>query len=626
MKNKSIKTNAFNPTIKELKQRIAKLEKEKQMFDGLLVTIPDKIYFKDRESRFIRVSFDMKKTIFKSDSDSYIGKTDFDYFTEEHARPAYEDEQKIINTGVPLVNLEERETFEDGSFSWVSTTKVPLRDENNKVTGIVGISRDITDKKLLEEQRQQYRNRLEVAKKETDNILTNVEEGLFLIDPKFKIASQHSLELKNILGEKRLANRNFLSVLEMKIDREVIELLKDYLNMLFDLQYSFDLIKELNPLVEIKTIIKDDIKYLTFNFKRIMDNQKVEQLIITVDDVTKEVELAKSLQEEKEESKRNLEWLLLILNVEPGMLDEFVEGYESELDSINKAIKHLNNANKEIELNTISRSIHSIKGNASLLEISFLVDVMHRIEDSMLNYKSKKKLSLVDIKAIKDHVNFVQKMYNELIKLIEQIQGINKKLGKGKRYDPQAFVKSLKRLALSMAREYNKDADFDYSEFSADLIPENHRLLVRDALVQMVRNSMRHGIETKEKREKLGKDGTGHIKISGFAQDKDYLLVLEDDGQGINNEKLAKALTVCGECSADEVAQMNQQELTESIFIPGISTVSETDKNAGRGMGMDIIKKKIEKIGGSISMMTKPGKFTKFIVTIPYEHLPINMN
>ena len=93
--------NNTNITIEKLQQRIAELEREKQMFDGLLATIPDKIYFKDRESRFIRVSFEMKKNIFKSDNDHYIGKTDFDYFTKEHARPAYEDEQKIIETGHP---------------------------------------------------------------------------------------------------------------------------------------------------------------------------------------------------------------------------------------------------------------------------------------------------------------------------------------------------------------------------------------------------------------------------------------------------------------------------------------------------------------------------------------------
>ena len=622
----SNKSNISVSRIDKLKSRIAELEREKQMFDGLLATIPDKIYFKDKKSRFIRVSSDMKKTIFKSDEDSYIGKTDFDYFTEEHARPAFEDEQEIIRTGVPLVNLEEKETFEDGSFSWVSTTKVPMYDEKNNITGIVGISRDITAQKLIEEQRKQYRKKLEIAKTETDNILTNVEEGLFLVDSTYKIASQHSSELNNILAENRLANRNFLKVLEKKIEPEIISLVKDYLNMLFDLQYTFDLIKELNPLVEIKTIIKDDIKYLTFNFKRIINKHNVDQLIVTVDDVTKEIELAQSLQEEKEESKRNLEWLLLILNVEPHMLDEFVSGYEYELGAIKNASNNLNNANKTVELNTISRSVHSIKGNASLLEISFLVDVMHRIEDSILTYKNKNKLSLVDIKAVKDHAIFVQKMYDELIKLIKQIKGINKKLSHGKRYDPQAFVKSLKRLAVSMAKEYDKEAEFDYSEFSADLIPENHRLLVRDALVQMVRNAMRHGIETRETREKLGKESVGHIKISGFSQDKDYLLVLEDDGQGIDNQKVARALTHHGKYSEAEVAQMNQKQLTEAIFIPGVSTAYDTDKNAGRGMGMDIIKRKIEKIGGSISMNTKPGRFTKFIVTIPYEHNVIHNN
>ena len=81
-------------------------------------------------------------------------------------------------------------------------------------------------------------------------------------------------------------------------------MLKDYLNMLFDLQYAFDLIAELNPLIEIKSVINDDIKFLTFKFKRILNNHRVEQLIVTVDDVTKEIELAKSLQEEKEERLR----------------------------------------------------------------------------------------------------------------------------------------------------------------------------------------------------------------------------------------------------------------------------------------------------------------------------------
>jgi PAS domain S-box-containing protein len=75
------------------------------------------------------------------------GKTDFDVFSEEHARQAFEDEQRIMSTGQPLIGLVEKETWPDGHVSWASTTKVPLRDAHGTITGLVGISRDITASK-----------------------------------------------------------------------------------------------------------------------------------------------------------------------------------------------------------------------------------------------------------------------------------------------------------------------------------------------------------------------------------------------------------------------------------------------------------------------------------------------
>ena len=80
-----------------------------------------------------------------------MGKSDFDFFTEEHARPAYEAEQEIIRTGQPLLNLEEKETWPDRPDTWVATTKLPLRDHTGAIIGTFGVSRDITDRKQAEE-------------------------------------------------------------------------------------------------------------------------------------------------------------------------------------------------------------------------------------------------------------------------------------------------------------------------------------------------------------------------------------------------------------------------------------------------------------------------------------------
>jgi PAS domain S-box-containing protein len=123
---------------------------ERYLFTSLLDNIPDIIYFKDIKSRFIKTNIASAKKFGLSDPDDVNGKTDFDFFDKAHAQPAFEDEQKIIETGKPIMNMEEKEVWPDARISWVSTTKMPLRDEKGNIIGTFGITSDITDRKLAE--------------------------------------------------------------------------------------------------------------------------------------------------------------------------------------------------------------------------------------------------------------------------------------------------------------------------------------------------------------------------------------------------------------------------------------------------------------------------------------------
>jgi PAS domain S-box-containing protein len=124
---------------------------QRYLLDALMDSVPDHIYFKDPASRFTRINRALAVRFRIQDPHEAIGKTDFDYFTPEHAQPAFQDEQEVMRTGLPLRAKVEKETWADGPESWALTTKMPLRDPNGTIIGTFGISRDITEQKEAEE-------------------------------------------------------------------------------------------------------------------------------------------------------------------------------------------------------------------------------------------------------------------------------------------------------------------------------------------------------------------------------------------------------------------------------------------------------------------------------------------
>ncbi len=126
---------------------------------AFLENVPDNVYFKDRESRFIAVSRSQLKVFGLSRVDEIVGRTDFDFFDEAHARQARADEKRILETGEPLLGKLEKETWPDGRVTWVITHKLPLRDESGTIIGTFGISKDVTEARQTEEA-------LETARKE----------------------------------------------------------------------------------------------------------------------------------------------------------------------------------------------------------------------------------------------------------------------------------------------------------------------------------------------------------------------------------------------------------------------------------------------------------------------------
>ena len=169
---------AVGRDITRRKQAEDALEQEQSLLQTFMDNTPDHIYFKDKESRFIRINKAQTNLFRLSDGREAIGKTDAEFFTEEHAQQAYKDEQKVIRSGKPMAAKEEKETWPSGEETWVSTTKAPLFDKSGQIMGTFGISRDITERMRAQAELQAAKEAAEYADRAKSDFLANMSHEL----------------------------------------------------------------------------------------------------------------------------------------------------------------------------------------------------------------------------------------------------------------------------------------------------------------------------------------------------------------------------------------------------------------------------------------------------------------
>jgi PAS domain S-box-containing protein len=150
--------------ISDRKELEEKIRYEQYLFNYLIETIPDRIYFKDLKSRFFKLNSATAAHMEISGPDEALGKTDFDFYSEEFAAETFSDERRIIATGEAIVNKEERQLLKDGTEIWMVSSKFPLLNERKEIIGTFGIGRDVTELK-----RTAYE--LQKSLKEKDNLM-----------------------------------------------------------------------------------------------------------------------------------------------------------------------------------------------------------------------------------------------------------------------------------------------------------------------------------------------------------------------------------------------------------------------------------------------------------------------
>jgi two-component system sensor histidine kinase/response regulator len=214
----------------------AALVREQDLMSALMDYLPDLIYFKDRESRFIAVNRAMYlRAGFRSQSEM-LGKTDKDLYADEHADTALADEQKIVRTGEPMLGIEEKEIWPDGHVTWVSTSKMPLRNSKGDVVGTFGLSRDITERKRIESELVKAKELAEIANRAKSEFLAVMSHEIrtpmngvigminLLDDTELTETQRHYLDVVRTSGEALLSVVNdVLDFSKIESGRMVLE-------------------------------------------------------------------------------------------------------------------------------------------------------------------------------------------------------------------------------------------------------------------------------------------------------------------------------------------------------------------------------------------------------------------
>lgn len=174
------------------------------------------------------------------------------------------------------------------------------------------------------------------------------------------------------------------------------------------------------------------------------------------------------------------------------------------------------------------------------------------------------------------------------------------------------FPRLVRDLALEVGKKVRLDLEGEHTELDRSVIEA-----LRDPLVHLLRNAVDHGIERPAARAAQGKDEEGRLLLRAFHEGGQVIIEFADDGRGIDVARIKSRALAAGMITRDRMASMKEQDALEMIFAPGFSTADAVTKYSGRGVGMDVVKRDIERIGGSVEVTTRTGRGALFRMKIP---------
>jgi chemotaxis protein histidine kinase CheA len=389
------------------------------------------------------------------------------------------------------------------------------------------------------------------------------------------------------------------------------------------------------------------------------DEKLLDRIMFVVEDVTELEKLERRIAKEKAQGSRTLQIVHELISIKRKDVFEFITSSQKTILQFKKSV-----ANSNLDsgsLNNLMQILHTVKGNARLVGFTFISSTVHKVEALVIQVQEQLQDRPQLWNEVKDHldgpINQVMYAIGEYQVMTKKLYGIEnsfvedsetpleidaiqlknlKDLVTSEKILPTAgslnkiyeAVVRLNDISISkefekyssiikqMASDLGKEVDFNITSENC-LVDREKFPLIKDAIIHLLRNAIDHGIEFPEVRKSMGKSTTGLLKLILKKTEHKLIAWISDDGQGIDHDYVAAKACAKQLITQNEIEQFTREEVLDLIFLPNFSTREEATEVSGRGIGMDVVRTNIQKLGGNISIETKKGKGTLFKITVP---------
>ncbi|KMQ49934.1 Signal transduction histidine kinase CheA [Chitinispirillum alkaliphilum] len=551
-------------------------------------------------------------------------------------------------------------TISEGNYS------IKIKPESNDEVGELAETFD-SMRRTIKKFTEGLQDLVDEKMQQVRDIMNNIEQGLFTFNLDGTVNEEYSLSANRILMVDDIASCTLENI--FRLDAEQKRLFNEWVQLVKQRHQTqrWNKLVRLSPVqeLELKSSEEDDTRFIKVHYQKIFDkNNNLSKIMVLAIDLTENRRIEERMNQERVRHEAEMKTILGIANNPQDEINDFMEDARNRANTLTDKLDEIfdksgdpTSAEEGVDVklsredfNLLYRDLHTIKGNAGSYGFDSITRIAHNAENILEKLFNSSggaygyKL-LLDLKQGLEEITYGLNQVQEKILLlygkkdtqlvavpmhkIRQISVIADKLANSASDSRvselsnlcetlnyrslESVVNKFKKTIERVAHALGKEVQFVVNPADLEVPPDVFHN-VEESLLHIIRNAVDHGIESIEERTEKGK-GPGTVTFNVEFAENNIKIKISDNGKGIDTEKLMNKVTSLGLC--DNPQTLSEDEKIAYIFHPGLSTKEEISHISGRGVGMDVVKNNLNKVGGEITVESHVGNGSTFTIIIP---------